>query len=886
MPDGMPHTNEIRATPGGEAGNPVEQHFAWVRRLAHSLVSDPHVADDLAQDTYLVALERPPRHHGNLRGWLARVLRSLLVQQHRKRAPVSVDPEVTEAAARTEPAAADVVARASTTRAVVDAVLALEEPSRSVVLMRYLEGLPPRTIAERLGIPVSTVHTRIQRGLARLRSELDHSHGGDRQAWLGALAPIALGPAAVSSATVAGTSATATTAAAAVTNPLPWILTMKTSLAITGVTVTLAAAAVTWLAWPSDATTTPRASDSVVAGDGPNDHDALTDEIEPGEQAPATERTEVATAPREDLQREPATPTWPVSGLVLDANGRPLPDFSVSRGPEGATVETGADGTFTLTDDGTRPRSLAVREEGWTIALGVQLHDLATDADGATAVLIAAPSIDLGGRVVDASGEPIADATIEWQLPSTFRSRFALPLDRSRRNERLVRSADDGRFSLSGLPAVSGATLSVSHRRYTDVQRPAPMADDTALRLVLAAPTTADATSLSGRVLLADGSPAVGALVATYNHTTETGPDGTFVLDLGETPAHAADRINAQLTALLPHHQPAVERRPDDGWPEYVTLQLGPAPLSISGTVVDESGDPVSDVRVWAIDPIVLGRVGGGMVSAEGLVSDHLTPEQAFAAYRALDSDDERRDFVRNTPSAMWPWVRTDEHGAFDLGGLLAGRPYTLRLMHEPTMTTLDTQPIEAGGSGLRFVLPTEDRWTTLSGTIVTTNGLPVAGATVGMAADAIRLAIPDRGASVRHYSRDNATVRTDDEGRFTLRHVPRTHVYLRVDGDSILPIEYGRGSETDGLARLVGGVDDDVRIVVSSRCHVQLQLRKPGEATGFSVLDASGRELNIDHFEANGRTTLDVFPFDEHGHTPVLTVAETATVLVLHKDG
>src|SRR5262245_13744230 len=56
---------------------PVETLLAerkWVRRLARSLVADENAADDLEQETWLAAVENPPRHAGSVRGWLATVL--------------------------------------------------------------------------------------------------------------------------------------------------------------------------------------------------------------------------------------------------------------------------------------------------------------------------------------------------------------------------------------------------------------------------------------------------------------------------------------------------------------------------------------------------------------------------------------------------------------------------------------------------------------------------------------------------------------------------------------------------------------------------------------------------------------------------------------------
>src|SRR6185503_16110462 len=76
-------------------------------------------------------------------------------------------------------------ARADAEQIVIRAVLALDEPYRSVVLLRFFEDLPPRRIAERLGVPVETVRTRLRRALAKLREDLDGRVGGT-EAWCAA----------------------------------------------------------------------------------------------------------------------------------------------------------------------------------------------------------------------------------------------------------------------------------------------------------------------------------------------------------------------------------------------------------------------------------------------------------------------------------------------------------------------------------------------------------------------------------------------------------------------------------------------------------------------------------------------------------------------------
>src|SRR5436190_15096934 len=161
----------------------------WVRALARSLAVDGNDADDLAQDACLLALRQPPGRDDNLRGWFLRVLDNL-VRQRRRAEHRRVRRETGAGERRPDAAAAtdDLVERAATHRAVVDAVLTLDEPYRTAVLLRFFEDLPPRAIAKRLGIPVATVHTRLQRGCDRLRQQLDAKFG-ERGAWCAAVLP-------------------------------------------------------------------------------------------------------------------------------------------------------------------------------------------------------------------------------------------------------------------------------------------------------------------------------------------------------------------------------------------------------------------------------------------------------------------------------------------------------------------------------------------------------------------------------------------------------------------------------------------------------------------------------------------------------------------------
>lgn len=57
---------------------------------------------------------------------------------------------------------------------VMSVLQALEEPLRTAVVMRYIDGFSPHEIAEFLGVSANVVSVRIHRGVAALRSRLHY----------------------------------------------------------------------------------------------------------------------------------------------------------------------------------------------------------------------------------------------------------------------------------------------------------------------------------------------------------------------------------------------------------------------------------------------------------------------------------------------------------------------------------------------------------------------------------------------------------------------------------------------------------------------------------------------------------------------------------------
>src|SRR5262245_11135538 len=121
----------------------------FVRGVAWSLLHDEDRAADAAQETWLSAIERPPEPRSGVRGWMTVVARNAARLAHRREMRRGARERRASRPERV-PSVADVVEREETRRRVVEAVLALDAPSRDVILMRFFEGLPPREVARRL----------------------------------------------------------------------------------------------------------------------------------------------------------------------------------------------------------------------------------------------------------------------------------------------------------------------------------------------------------------------------------------------------------------------------------------------------------------------------------------------------------------------------------------------------------------------------------------------------------------------------------------------------------------------------------------------------------------------------------------------------------------
>ncbi|MEM7308169.1 MAG: sigma-70 family RNA polymerase sigma factor [Planctomycetota bacterium] len=394
----------------------------FLRSLACSLVFDEHKADDVVQQACLAALEHPPKEAGPLRSWLARVVRNLAFTMLKREGERASRERV---AARPEAEGLGEELDLEHQQLVLEALRRLRQPYRTAIYLRYYRDLSPARIAELEDEPIATVKTRLRRGLALLREELDRRHPEGRASWCAALAPFASG---------AGVAPPSATLYAALKG---MILMKKPVLASLSIAVLLAVATVSWVATrdgdgsaeraPTGGVAVKPEAPSATLAAGPAEL-----ELEGDTAAAAPARTELTPAP---VAAKPERRTAAVTGRVLGELGRPvagaevmlLPDddeglfgllvldASGSRAVARTTSDTGGRFELPLTEAG--GYHVAVGADGFAPFRKETVADPERDNDVGDLTLD--PGVRISGRVVDRAGAPLAGVQIHRPLSST-----------------------------------------------------------------------------------------------------------------------------------------------------------------------------------------------------------------------------------------------------------------------------------------------------------------------------------------------------------------------------------------------------------------------------------------------------------------------------------
>lgn len=833
---------------GAAFASDLAAHAEFVRRVARGLLAGEADADDVAQETLLAALERRPARDdgGSLRAWLATVARNAAREwarrgeRRRRREERSARPEAV-------PSPLDTLDRQRTLRHLTDAILALPEPYRSTILARYYDALAPAAIAARSGIPAATVRTHLKRGLERLRESLDARHGGDRERWALALAPlvpISAGAVLLGGGLIVG----------------KWTGSVAAALAVAAAVGTIA------LFMSNDAerergshSPASRAAEPVAAAPAPSETVAPP--------TAAASKPNAAGSPRLGLA---------LTGRVVDSAGTPLPGVPVGLEREGAAASsapalTDDAGRFAL--DGPAPDGAVVvtlRARPAHLCDAVATRALRSPEDGEFGDLVAHAGGSVSGRVTT-SGSPLAGARVT-AVPSIARgSGVALIRDVPEGPSGRVALTDDGGvYRIDGLPP-GACFIRFAAPGCADVVRPGVRVGQGEVTEGVDLDVDLD-RAVAGRVVDPDGAPIPNVSVRLYEIGTPSPGESTYAPDDLRTDAEGRFAFRGLVGG--PYY--VLLRAPGFLSPKADSLTPGPEERmltmqpsgTIEVTVIDAATrTAVANASVGVDDAAATVTAGGGGVfllanlpsgpvrvtaAAPGyasvLVGDLEAPPATgrrveVALERGAEIAGEVRD-AAGAPiegalvSAPFPPVasaRTDAAGRFTLKGLASGN-HELVARH-PAYQAKSTPPIavaaEEPPSAEPVVIVLEETGT-IAGLATKADGSPLEGAHV----TARFLADP---ASSRTAIASDARAVANGRGEFEVRGLATGPYALRVESDAVDPDRIAASASSTGPEP--GEIVADVRAGEST--WVELRERLRGRIRG-TVTDAGAAAAGV----------------------------------------
>lgn len=729
----------------GEGFDQLLENRHWLRHLARELLHDRSQVDDVLQNVWMAALNRPPRESNprSQRSWLKKVLRTFALRANRSDARrhrrEGESPEPTP-----PPTADQMVERLEMQSELAQSIRSLDDPYRTVVFLRFYEERSAADIAATLGIPESTVRTRLSRGLAQLRERLERTANERGTDWRATLLLIV------------GPEAAAALASSDDLGPTPVTSGATPVIPITGALVALTIAGLLLVAFWNDSAprrTAPSDARSMASfGLPPDPSVAAAESREPSEAA----NTDSGPVPThvEELRRPPSSPESPsteetAGTRAIEPDGAPRAIVMVIDADSGDPL-VGAEVRFTATDRA-RPASA-----GRTDAEGcLEVDSTALARDALTVVLDGYVDHHEPVRPRDADGRPY---TVE--LRPRFEARVLVthrgsPVEgvevgvhheERQRTDTITTDAagvatfwyEDQRTRLT-IDAEPYASISVAAGEQTEVE------------LIEAKPVIAILFDERGAPL--DDCLVTWTVAETATWALQARSDIRGTIELGRIPAEAVVALE-----VYPRDRPSYRFRgtppPEGPW----TLEV-PRGVYLEGII--ETPNPADAARALPFLTVrreVETREAGAIAPME----TRRTGRSQRARYR------------------LQPLSRgsVDRDGRFRVGPIPEDVSDVYLLVHHPTLTN-QIQPVPdlAQPRPRRIQLETGRR---VRGRAVDPDGQPVVGALLHFG---------------ERYSNDTESVlgraRTDEEGRFEYPGVPwRTGDRLpeiQVDGRDVV---------------------------------------------------------------------------------------------------
>jgi RNA polymerase sigma-70 factor, ECF subfamily len=160
----------------------IELYQHRLLRYLLFLTGKREIAEDLFQETWMRVLLRGAQYNGKARfdTWLFAIARNLVIDLSRKRTMASLD-EMSEGGdddrpyeiAMSGPSPLDQFQSSENCAEVGEVLLKLDSNYREVLVLRFFEELSLDEIASVTRAPLSTVKSRLYRGLAALKPEME-----------------------------------------------------------------------------------------------------------------------------------------------------------------------------------------------------------------------------------------------------------------------------------------------------------------------------------------------------------------------------------------------------------------------------------------------------------------------------------------------------------------------------------------------------------------------------------------------------------------------------------------------------------------------------------------------------------------------------------------